>query len=195
MRRLALFFVLVMNGFWTQHAVAQSPSFDCSKARFPDEFAICRTPQLAELDNLIAAAYAYLKSTRGRPFADQIGIPFWRLRQACQSDTLCIEQRQIEALRLYQAAGAPVSWPPWVNSEMRLDPQGAIRSGEFPQTVTPKIVGSEETVSSQYNLSDELHLCRNSNEAAVRLPIAREYLINRIVFLHCPPPTTLGDLH
>ena len=88
---------------------AQSPSFDCRKARYPDEWPICRTPELAELDNLIAAAYAYLKTTRGRPYADEVGILFWRLRQACQSDVLCIKERQIEALNAYQSAWAPVS--------------------------------------------------------------------------------------
>jgi S1-C subfamily serine protease len=92
-------------------AEAQRPSFDCNKARYPDEIAICQTPQLAELDNVIAAAYGYLKSTRGRPFADDVGIPFWRLRQACQSDTGCILQRQIEAIRAYQTAGAPAPQP------------------------------------------------------------------------------------
>ena len=62
------------------HSVAaQSPSFDLGKAHLPDEIAICRTPELAELDNIIAAAYAYLKSTRGRAYAVQVGIPFWRL--------------------------------------------------------------------------------------------------------------------
>jgi uncharacterized protein len=98
-------------------AGAQSPSFDCNKARLPDEFAICRTPQLAELDNLVAAAYGYLKSRRGRPYADQIGIPFWRLRQACQSDANCIRQRQIEAISAYQSAGAPVLLPHWVSQQ------------------------------------------------------------------------------
>jgi S1-C subfamily serine protease len=98
-------------------ANAWGPSFDCNKARFPDEFAICRTPQLAELDNIIAAGYAYLKSTRGRPFADQIGIPFWRLRQTCESDIYCIRQRQIEAIRAYQVAGAPVLEPQGVGPE------------------------------------------------------------------------------
>jgi serine protease Do len=97
-------------------AEAQRPSFDCNKARYPDEIAICQTPQLAELDNVIAAAYGYLKSTRGRPFADDVGIPFWRLRQACQSDTGCILQRQIEAIRAYQTAGAPVSLPLWITN-------------------------------------------------------------------------------
>ncbi len=107
----------VVSGLFGSLANAQSPSFDCNKARFPDEFAICRTPQLAELDNLVAAGYAYLKSTRGRPFADEIGIPFWRLRQACQSDISCIRQRQIEALRALQAAGAPVLLPHWIGPD------------------------------------------------------------------------------
>jgi hypothetical protein len=61
-------------------ANAQSPSFDCRKARLPDEFAICHSSQLIELDNLVAAGYVFLKSTQGRPAADQVGIPFWRLR-------------------------------------------------------------------------------------------------------------------
>jgi uncharacterized protein len=103
--------------FLCRGAAAQSPSFDCNKARLPDEFVICGTPQLAELDNLVAAGYAYLKSTRGRPFADEVGIPFWRLRQACQSDPNCIRERQIEAISAYQAAGAPVSLPYWLGQE------------------------------------------------------------------------------
>ena len=57
------------------------------------------------MDNVVAAAYAYLKTIRGRAYADQIGIPTWRLRQACQSDAGCIRQRQIEAIEAYQAAG------------------------------------------------------------------------------------------
>jgi hypothetical protein len=67
-------------------ALAQSPSFDCSKARLPDEFVICQTPQLAELDNLVASGYAFLKKTRGEAFADEIATSTWRQRQACQAD-------------------------------------------------------------------------------------------------------------
>ena len=106
-------------------ATAQSPSFDCGKARLPDEIAICQTPELAELDIVVAAAYAYLKTTRGRAYADQIGIPTWRLRQACQSEASCIRQRQIEAIRAYQAAGAPVSIPVWVGPEQGAAPPPA----------------------------------------------------------------------
>src|SRR3984957_6824524 len=92
-------------------ALAQSPSFNCGRARLPDEIAICRTPELAEYDNIIAAAYAYLKLARGTVYADQVGIPFWRLRQGCQYDVGCIRQVQIQAINAYQAAGAVISLP------------------------------------------------------------------------------------
>ena len=108
---------LIVSSLPGSPANAQSPSFDCNKARFPDEFTICRSPQLAELDNLVAAGYAFLKSMRGRSFADEIGIPFWRLRQACQSDIYCIRQRQTEALRALQAAGAPILLPRWMRAD------------------------------------------------------------------------------
>jgi uncharacterized protein len=133
MRSNALILVVSTSCIWSQAATAQSPSFDCSKARYPDEFVICSTPQLADLDNLIAAAYAYLKSTRGRPYADQVGIPFWRLRQACQSNPSCIRQRQIEALAAYQTAGAPVLLLRWVNS------QEPPTSGGETLTTTPSV--------------------------------------------------------
>jgi uncharacterized protein len=99
-------------------ANAQSPSFDCNRARLPDEFAICRSSQLAELDNLVAAGYSFLKSTQGRPAADQVGIPFWRRRQSCQSDEACIRQRQIEAIKAYHSAGAPVTLPSWASLQV-----------------------------------------------------------------------------
>jgi hypothetical protein len=60
---------------WGSAANGQSPCFDCNKARFPDEFAICRTPQLAELDNLVGRLQLPQIDER-KPFADKIGIPF-----------------------------------------------------------------------------------------------------------------------
>jgi hypothetical protein len=45
-------------------------------------------------DGLAFVPYAWLKTLRGRPYADQIAIPRWRARQACQSDARCIEQRE-----------------------------------------------------------------------------------------------------
>src|SRR5271163_3381136 len=107
--RLRIGLLVVLLSSIAKPASAEGPSFDCNKARLPDEIEICEVPRLAELDNLVAAGYAFLKSTQGRPYADQLGIPLWRSRQACQSDAQCIAQRQIEAIEAYQAAGAPIS--------------------------------------------------------------------------------------
>jgi uncharacterized protein len=146
MRAVSAFLVSVLCAVSGGAAHAQRPSFDCSKARFPDEFVICRTPQLAELDNLVAAGYAYLKSIRGRPFADQIGIPFWRLRQACQSDASCIRQRQTEAINAYQRAGAPVSLPRWASSQGTSGSETAETEPQVSTPLPPPIGGPGETV-------------------------------------------------
>jgi uncharacterized protein len=146
-------------------SAAQSPSFDCRKARLPDEIAICRTPELAELDNVVSAAYAYLKTTRGRAYADQIGIPFWRLRQECQYDTACIRLVQTQAITAYQAAGAPVF---------------ALQRAVPPTT---------EGTNSQSDPSTELHLCRNSQDAAGKIAhcsnvIAQSSNVSALVTAH-----------
>ena len=140
--------------FVNEHqAAAASPSFDCGKARFPDEITICRTPELAEFDNVITAAYAFLKSTRGRAYADQVGIPFWRLRQACQYDPGCIRQVQIQAINAYHAAGAPISVP------------------QRPLT------GAFEATTPQ-DPSAELRLCRNSSAAADKIAHCSNVIAN-----------------
>ena len=90
---------------------AAGPSFDCKKARYPDELSICGSPELADLDNQVAKGYAYVKSTQGGQSADALRIPLWRARQGCGPDPDCIRQRQIQAILAYQAAGAPVSAP------------------------------------------------------------------------------------
>ena len=145
MRICVPFCTVLMCGLSWESAAAQSPSFDCTKARLPDEIAICRTPELAELDDVIAAAYAYLKSTRGRAYADQIGIPFWRLRQACRYDTGCIRNVQAQAISAYQAAGAPTV------------------------TLQPSTMGAFRPPNLQSDPSAELHLCRNSSDAADKI--------------------------
>ena len=66
-----------LDGIVGASAGSISPSFDCNKARTPSEIGICRSPRLAELDNILAAGYAFIKKTQGRPAADVIGIPYW----------------------------------------------------------------------------------------------------------------------
>jgi uncharacterized protein len=164
-------------GIWFFHgleATAESPSFDCGKARLPDEIAICRTPELAEFDNVIASAYAYLKSTRGRAYADQVGIPFWRLRQACRYDAGCIRQVQIQAINAYQAAGAPISVPQ--------------------RTLT----GAFEPTTSR-DPSAELRLYRNSGAAADKIAhcsnvIAQSNNVSALVVAHNTRGLALMDV-
>jgi tetratricopeptide (TPR) repeat protein len=122
----------------TAASTAQTPSFDCARAHLPDEVAICQTQELARLDSVVAAAYSYLKSSRGRPFADQIGIPFWRARQACQYNVDCIRERQTEELAAFRAAGVPIS----------------------PFDSSP----SQQPFDSQYDAAAELRQCVNSKD-------------------------------
>jgi S1-C subfamily serine protease len=109
---------LAKNGYSLEGIVARStgaarPSFDCGKARTPSEIAICGSPRLAELDNILAAGYAFIKTTQGRPAADAIGIPYWRAIGQCAGDPACIAERQSQEISALAAAGAPVSLPAW----------------------------------------------------------------------------------
>jgi len=113
---------LMLCGFSPAQA---EPSFNCSKATQPDEFAICANEQLSQLDRVIAGAYSYLKSSRGPKVARDVGMPLLRMRQACGGDVQCIYTRQIDAIRSYQSHGAPVSLPSWAETtriNKNLDP-------------------------------------------------------------------------
>jgi S1-C subfamily serine protease len=109
---------LAQNGYLINGAVAApapiasvGPRFDCNKARTASEIEICRSPRLAELDNILAAGYAFIKTTQGRPAADAIGIPYWEAIAHCDGDEACIAQRQSEEITALAHAGAPVSLP------------------------------------------------------------------------------------
>jgi S1-C subfamily serine protease len=109
---------LAKNAYLINEAVAASapvasasPSFDCNKARTPSEIEICRSPRLAELDNILAAGYAFIKTTQGRPAADAIGIPYWKAIAQCDGYEACIAQRQSDEIAALANAGAPVSLP------------------------------------------------------------------------------------
>lgn len=96
-----------------QLACAQDtkPSFDCAKASQPDERAICGDQQLAELDNLSAAGFNFVKLKYGKSKALNVARPLLKLRRACGGNRDCIRQRQIDAIRTYQKLGAPITLP------------------------------------------------------------------------------------
>ena len=88
-----------------------TPSFDCSRATAADERTICSSPRLSELDRLVAAAYEYVRARYGSSEAARIGRPLLQLRQACGAAEVCIEQSQLNAIKQYEALGAPITEP------------------------------------------------------------------------------------
>jgi len=126
-----------------------SPSFDCNKARTPSEIGICRSPRLAELDNILASGYAFIKKNQGRPAADAIGIPYWKAIAQCEGDETCIAGRQSEEIVALGRAGAPVSLPAWVSGPARAsqqEPPPAPASAQGPAPVSkPEHVASSGT--------------------------------------------------
>ncbi len=88
-------------------AQAQRPSFDCRKAQYASEFAICQDAELAKLDRILNAAYVYVKETQGQMAADEVAVPYFYRIRACNGDPACISTWQIEEIRALRRAGAP----------------------------------------------------------------------------------------
>ena len=89
-------------------AEATSPSFDCGKARTPDEIAICQESVLADIDVLISKAFGrYVSEFRPK---DDVGADYLADRRACASDAACIAAIQARALETYESESHP-----WVN--------------------------------------------------------------------------------
>jgi S1-C subfamily serine protease len=115
-RLLPLIVVGLIGVAVPKSAHATSPSFDCNKASTPDEFAICSTSKLAELDNIGAAGFNFVRRRYGTTRARKVGRPLLKHRQACGSNQNCIIQRQIEAVQAYQRLGAPIRFPQWLTN-------------------------------------------------------------------------------
>ena len=114
MKAMMSFRSLAVGGLYlVASAATAGPSFDGARASLPDEYAICASQELSDLDNVIAAGYAFLRASTGNDNARQVGLPLLRMRQACKGNQSCIRARQIDAIRAYQQAGAPISLPAW----------------------------------------------------------------------------------
>jgi S1-C subfamily serine protease len=135
---------LTKNGYLVAGAAAEpatvvgvSPSFNCNKARTPSEIAICRLPGLAELDNILAAGYAFIKTNQGRAAADAIGIPYWRAIAHCEGVEECIANQQSEEIVALARAGAPVSLPASVSGPTNASQQEPSAAPALTQEPTP----------------------------------------------------------
>jgi len=91
--RAALFALPLCVSFAAPPAAAQS--FDCHKASKPDEFAICDSRSLSNLDTEMAALWwvenqlPFMMGMRGEIHDNQ--TDFLKQRGACGSDADCIE--------------------------------------------------------------------------------------------------------
>lgn len=82
---------------------AQAASFDCRKAFYPDEVAVCRHPGLSQLDTEMGALwYSYSKvpyamGASGERYDE--ARAFLQRRSACGSDTACLRQAYRDRIR------------------------------------------------------------------------------------------------
>lgn len=97
-----------VNNLRNLGAVA-SPSFDCSKASYADEHAICDNTELSQLDRVVVAAYESVRRLHGDQYAKTIAAPLLQSRHACNSDVSCIKNLQLASIKKFQASGAQLN--------------------------------------------------------------------------------------
>jgi peptidoglycan hydrolase-like protein with peptidoglycan-binding domain len=62
---------------------AEGPSFNCAKAIYPDEFAICSNAELSRLDIVADAGFEYVRRVFGHQLANSITLPLARTAGLC----------------------------------------------------------------------------------------------------------------
>lgn len=96
MARTTIFTGLTLVTLALYGVPASAASFDCAKASEPDEIAICKSPQLSELDVKTATLYGVrmeipmMMGAKGAAQDEQKA--FLSKRAACGGDTSCIEK-------------------------------------------------------------------------------------------------------
>lgn len=125
------------------------PSFDCSRAKAPDEQQICSDPRLAELDQAVAIGFGQAmkagpKTSAAEPTNEiQKNIRAAmkdRLddRRACGTSIICILDAQVAAISYLEDVGSNVPVPPWVG-EYRL--RQASQHPDVMDENLPKVLG------------------------------------------------------
>ena len=86
---------------------ARAASFDCRRARTPDEIAICQTPQLSDLDSIMAMFYHGLRRYTRR-YGNAMGLQgqlkddaraFLNRRAACGANVPCLTEAYKERIQ------------------------------------------------------------------------------------------------
>lgn len=84
---------------------ASAASFDCKKAKQPDEKAICADRQLSELDVQVATTYRLLRGLFAMGMRGNLGdsqLAWLEQRRACGANNSCLKQRYQERLDALQ---------------------------------------------------------------------------------------------
>jgi uncharacterized protein len=121
-----LAFLPVTLALLASPAFAEGPSFDCEKAKAPDEIAICDSKLLSELDSLLNFAYEDARDKSGKAKALAAAREGMTERSACGSDETCIMAAQVTLLKRFQKLGADVETPDWATTSGPVYPPDAL---------------------------------------------------------------------
>jgi hypothetical protein len=97
-----------LRGGCRGQAIRSAPSFDCRRARYADEIAICSDPELARLDRLIGDGYQDLVARLGEGIARSVAAPMLAARRNCGPDATCIRRIQLSTIGELQRRGASI---------------------------------------------------------------------------------------
>jgi uncharacterized protein len=127
---------------WVSNAGAQS--FDCSRARAPDEQTICNVPKLGALDEKMAAMFFALRGASSDSEKRNLTLEqstWLKERGACGADANCIQssyERRIKQLQSETAASAPTQ-----------QSQEPATTPSLSSNSAPSSSGAAATISSQ----------------------------------------------
>lgn len=90
----------------------EGPSFNCRFAGTATEQAICASPRLARIERWVVSSFDSLADRLGRREARALADVQLALRQACEGEPACIEERLIATAEAFEASGAaPLPFP------------------------------------------------------------------------------------
>ena len=117
---------------------AAAASFDCAKAAFRDEKAVCADPLLSRLDERLARAYREASRNKegNAEEARQVALDFAADRYACRGDRACLGAVSVGALQSYGWLGARVESPPAGITAKTLE--AMTPASQMPTTLAPE---------------------------------------------------------
>ena len=132
-------FMFAVVGGICNNAVAQKPSFDCTKAQYEHEKAICSSSKLAALDLNLSEQYKSAQATAADPAklkSDQVA---WiKETRKCGADVACLERAYTQ--RIAELTPVPTSSP-----VAAVPVQQASTSMAAASSAAPSPVASEST--------------------------------------------------